>query len=209
MPAYTGPNAIPVIVHHEIDGPLESDYFEALGRFIFAFSSAERDLGDALRQFIAKRSGGEHSSEIVNICTKGAPIKPLMDMAESVWHRLCAPNDDACNALSRARAQFTLVQELRNVLAHEPLYPDHFTEEPQAAAFKYITDKKSTSGKMIRVTLSDLRAAAEDAGDAAYLYSCILTDSSATLSVEMQKPWQYTKSEATRARPQSPPRKAK
>lgn len=183
----------PLVKFHDLDGELQDQYFYALGKFMHRFTETEADLYRALRSFIASYVGRDKSKDadtLVEITTADAPLRPLLDMAEALWRLRYSPGAGHLEKLARVRTHLHALQQLRNLLAHQPADFSPFTEIP------FVVDKGAKYGKsdvirdFVSLDIPVLEAAAEDAPKAGYLYRAYISDPNFEAE-DQAEPWRY------------------
>ncbi len=186
----------PLVLHHEHDEPLQSEFLLALGRFMDAYARAEVDLVSEVRNFIAWH-GGKNSfgplSEVVAVLSEKLPVAYLLEAAEALLERRARLTKAQAARLKECTSHMEDLRSLRNLLAHQPADLDPFSEVP------FVAMKRRSKGGDIKLEVTKLQPevlvnAAEDITTAVYLYRDLLYDPSSP-AWERRQPWRYTRAQ--------------
>jgi hypothetical protein len=193
-------DATPVVVYHDLDGPLQDQYYAALGTFIQRFTETEEDLVQNLQWFMSESAGGPHSQAVVHTLTAEMPLRYLFEYAQIIARDVLNYTKAELAEITKLRARMATLSELRNIVAHQPGYFSPFTEEP-FAFYRQAREKEVKNFHTLYIGIDALEAASHDYPIAGYLYRCRL---GRARPVEHQAPtWRYTPNLLTRVNHQN------
>ncbi len=187
----TVPGAEPLVKYHDLDGPLQGEFYSALGLLIHRFTEAEEDIIHDIQAFIASSCSRDRDLQalpVIGLLTAEMPIKYLMDYAEIVAEDVRKYTKGQLKSLRIARKKFDDIRDLRNLISHQAAYFDQFSEVPFAYVRQH-AEKRPAKYRTIFIGIDVLKAAAADVGEIGYRYRCFLGGKSPD---EDQEPtWQY------------------
>lgn len=185
-------DAEPVVVYHDLNGPLQSKFYELLGEFITKYTAAEEDIIRATRAFLSVAASGDlRPLPVIHIVTAAAPVGALMDISLVVAEEIRQFTDVEISRLKKAASQFEIYKGLRNLLAHQAANISPYTELPFAIN-KTTSEKRQKDFRTIYIGTEALEAAIHDAPLAGYHYRLAL--GRADVPADKSPTWQYTSS---------------
>lgn len=181
-------DAEPLIEYHDLNGPLQDQFYHALGHFLTKYTEAEEDIVHALRGFFSRTCKGSiDTSSVIHILTAGAPVGALMDAAAVVAEEVIGYDQQALTLLKTCRSRFDKIKALRNLVAHQPAGFSPFTPTPFAIV-KQTSERRIQDFRTIFIGVDAVEAAAHDVPLAGYLYRLALAR---TQAEDPEPTWRY------------------
>ncbi|RWR09783.1 hypothetical protein [Paenirhodobacter populi] len=187
----TVPDGEPLVKYHDLDGPLQGEFYAALGLFIHRFTEAEEDIIHSVQSFITascNKDRGLSALPVISILTAEMPTKYLMDYAEIIAADVRGYTKAQMSKIKKARKRFDDLRDLRNLVSHQAAYFDPFSEIP-FIYMRQAAEKRIAKHRTISIGVSVLSAAAADVGQSGYRYRCFLADSPP--DEEQEPTWRY------------------